>query len=86
MTKSILRKVERKLYDDGEYSIAWGSWDNGSRGMGERWIDGFPQSRGHPMWLHVPNHLAIPRLKSLIGEEYANWPAIRDTLDELIVT
>lgn len=61
------------LYDDGDYSVIWGSYDgNLNRCLGVRWNgdvngDGYPNLGGNPLWYVEPKFLTEPILLSLLS-------------------
>ncbi len=59
----------RVLYDDGEYSIIWGKFEN-HRAMGVRWNGGtavgFPGQGGHATWYVEPDFIAVSILQRLL--------------------
>ena len=78
------------IYNDGEFSVAWGAWDSGTNGLGMRWNgspgrNGFPTAGPNfrPVWLVIPLHLSVPFLASLLGKPSANTNAILRALQEL---
>jgi len=56
------------LYDDGEYSVIWGKYEN-TPALGVRWNDGtevgYPRQGAHPTWYVEPDFLAISILQRL---------------------
>lgn len=58
----------RVLYDDGEYSVAWGKFEN-SRALGVRWNGGkgigYPAQGNYPTWYVEPDFIAIGLLNHL---------------------
>lgn len=68
------------LYDDGEYSAIWGSYDGDSqRCLGVRWNGnntdepyGYPSQGGNPLWYVEPSFLARPILCALLSEICSN--------------
>jgi hypothetical protein len=58
------------LYDDGEYSIIWGSYEN-IPALGARWNSsesssrGFPNTSGNPTWFVEPDFLVLGILHRL---------------------
>jgi hypothetical protein len=63
------------LFDNGEYSVISGVYDNGTqRVLGERWNgdesdpQGFPKLFGNPVWYVVPGFLDIAILHALLDE------------------
>ena len=63
------------LYDDGEYSAIWGSY-NGStqRSLGVRWNEGanpnigYPSLFGHPQWYVEPDFTTQSVLNALLNK------------------
>lgn len=61
------------VYDNQEFSIAFGLWENRDRVLAMRWNGendneaGYPKTFGHPMWFIISDELRIPILSSLIG-------------------
>ena len=49
------------LYDDGEFAIAKGIWDNQREAIGARWYEegglGYPQTYGKPQWFIFPDFM-----------------------------
>jgi len=84
--------VHKVLYNDGEFSVVWGTWDpkeGGDNGLGMRWNQspkepGFPTGFGNrPIWLVIPTSLSIPFVTSLIGKQSADNDALLQVLREL---
>ena len=59
----------RILYDDGDYSVIWGKYEN-TRALGVRWNGGtevgYPGQGGHPTWYVEPDFIAISILQRLL--------------------
>ena len=83
----------RVLYDDGEYSVIWGKYDN-KPALGVRWNEsensesGYPYGRGGPEWYVEPNFIAIVILNrilciSLDNKEYHFLDNIQFAINEL---
>lgn len=75
------------LYDDGEFSAIWGTYD-GIKHLGLRW-NGYGSSRGFPLlrngnegWLVVPDFLVHAILHRLIDQPLANVDATIQALKE----
>ena len=66
-------KVENILFNNGEFSIAYGIWEDGKKYLAMRWNgdnendSGYPKAFGNPMWFILTDELTIPILKSLIN-------------------
>jgi hypothetical protein len=48
------------IYDDGNFSIAYGIWDNSEKRVAMRWNGedneiGYPSQGGNPLWFQLPN-------------------------------
>lgn len=70
-------KVEDIIYNNGDFSIAYGLFVNGGNCIAMRWNGdasniGFPNSFGNPTWFVVHNELKIEILKSLLQTEYSD--------------
>ncbi len=65
----------RILYDDGDYSIIWGKYQN-HKALGVRWNGeterGFPGQGVHPTWYVEPDFIAIVILNRLLTLELDN--------------
>jgi len=78
--------VDKILYDDGDFSIAFGTWEDGTKSIGMRWNGvsdadaGYPKVFGNPMWFLIPDNLATEFMKSLLGNQYATSSVIIDKL------
>ncbi len=56
------------LYDDGDYSAIWGSYDGDhQRCLGVRWNENFPNQGGNPLWYVEPSFVRKQILLSLLG-------------------
>jgi len=47
--------VDRIIYDDGDFAVAWGTWQDGSPRLGMHWNGeagdpGYPKLFGNPVW------------------------------------
>ena len=82
--------VHKVLYNDGEFSIAWGTWDKGNKCLGMRWNQshteiGFPMGKGgRPIWLVIPQNLSLPIVTALLGGAPADNSALLQVLQELL--
>ena len=79
------------LFDDGDYSVIWGNYDNSKkRVIGVRWNGndvlegqsdkGFPTSRGKPVWHVEAEFLTLPIVSKLIERNV--WLYDNDKLSE----
>jgi len=59
----------RVLFDDGEYSVIWGQFEN-TRALGVRWNGGtevgYPGQGGNPTWYVEPDFIAISILQRIL--------------------
>lgn len=81
-------QVDKILYNDGDFSIAWGQWENNEMRLGMRWNGeaedpGYPKLFNHPVWFVLPEALALPILKSLIGINSSVNNNVLDVLNRL---
>jgi len=66
------------LYDDGDYSAVWGSFDgNQQRCLGVRWNGGlgepgYPGQGGHSLWFVEPEFVARAKLLWLLNQVNAD--------------
>ena len=61
------------LFDDGDYSVISGMYQQRDPHLGERWNGqegelGFPNVSGHAVWHIVPEFLEIPVLHGMLDE------------------
>ncbi len=80
-------KLREVLYDNGEFSIAYGIYEKGpSPVIAMRWNGkgagvGYPKSAsGEPRWMVVHDELKIPFLKSILGDENAKSDKVLDII------
>jgi hypothetical protein len=83
--------VHKVLYNDGEFSIAWGTWrQSGKNGLGMRWDfqpkePGFPTGYNNcPRWLVIPEDLSLPIVTALLGRTPADNNTLLQVLQELL--
>ena len=86
-------KADHLLYDDKDYSIAISKFQtNNSHALGIRWnhsdhSQGFPYGyRGRPIWMIIPDNLAIPILETLLKLENQKHPVDRKKILDAIAT
>ncbi len=66
------------LYDDGDYSAIWGSYDgNNQRCLGVRWNGnpgepGYPSQGGNPLWFVEADFLTRAKLLLLLNTVNSN--------------
>ena len=83
-------KVEKILFNNNEFSIAYGMWNNESEKLGMRWNGssdndpGYPKVFRNPMWFMVDEGLTIPFLKSIISSKGSNDKNILEILNKIL--
>lgn len=80
--------VDQIVFNDRDFSIAWGRWEDGSMHLAMRWNGegpnpGYPKTFGNPVWFLLPDHLTIPVLRGILGLEYSNLEAITNVIRNL---
>ena len=63
-------KVENVVFENDDFSIAIGIWENGERRMAMRWngygdYPGYPKLFKNPVWFMVDDSLILPFLNAL---------------------
>lgn len=53
-------KVHTVIYNNGEFSVAYGRWENSDSRLAMRWNGdgqdiGYPNQGGNPLWFQLPN-------------------------------
>lgn len=81
-------QVHQIIYNDGDFSIAWGRWEDGNMHLAMRWNGdgdaGYPKTFGNPVWFLIPGNLSIPILRGVLGAEFSNAEAIADAIKDII--
>lgn len=77
--------VRHVIYNDSDFSIAWGQWADGNMCIGMRWNGdggdaGYPKTFGNPVWFVLPQSLIIPVLRGIVGVEFSNKEAISSVI------
>jgi hypothetical protein len=67
--------------DEEEFSIAWGSYEGGSKRLGMRWNGGrnetgYPNRGKYPVWFMLPDDLSILVIKGLLSAASADRKAL----------
>lgn len=80
-------QVHQILYNDGDFSIAWGQWEDGTMRVALRWNGegddaGYPKTFGHPVWFQLPEHLTIPVLRGILGLESSRAKSIMEVIKD----
>lgn len=79
-------QVNEIIYDNDEFSIAYGKFENGENCIAMRWNGigdddkGYPKTFGNPMWFIIDNRLKQTFIKSLFGEKFAKNDKILEVL------
>lgn len=81
-------RVERIVFNNGSFSIAYGIWEDESNRLAMRWNGnsndpndvGYPKLFGNPIWFQISEELTEPLLKSLIGLNGSNLDAIFESI------
>ena len=66
-------KVEKVVYDNNDFSIAYGIWEGGKTHLAMRWNGesendpGYPKLFKNPVWFLVTEELKVPILTALIN-------------------
>lgn len=81
--------LEEVVYDNGEFSIAYGRFENSVSRLAMRWNGGdneagYPKTFGNPMWFIVHDDLKQVILKSLIGVDSSKKNALLKILEDVI--
>lgn len=80
-------KVEHILFDNEEFSIAYGKWEGGNDSIAMRWNGtdddpGYPKLFSNPVWFLIDQDLKLPILKSLLEVNNANNDKILKALEK----
>ncbi len=64
--------VDRVLFDDGDFSIAWGTYNNDQKRLGVRWNKepkepGYPKQGKYGTWFLISQDLAYGFVNALLG-------------------
>ena len=79
-------KCDVILYNNGEFSIAYGKYDGGKEPViAMRWNGkgagvGYPRKDKEPRWMVVHDELKIPFLKSILGNVKAKSDKVLDII------
>lgn len=76
------------IYDNSEFSIAYGIFEEGEKCLGIRWNGdvndekdfGYPRSRNYPMWFILHQDLKLLILRGLIGVNNSKKEALLEIL------
>ena len=84
--------VDAIVFNNGTFSVVWGTWDKKRKMLGMRWNTsdpsnpsdvGYPKTFGHPVWFMIPEELTVSILNSLLESEHTNKQAVKDVLAEV---
>ncbi len=84
-------QVKYVLFDNDDFSIAYGIWEDGKKHLAMRWNGdteddpGYPKTFGNPVWFLVTEDLKILIIKSLINLSNTEKENILKTLREELV-
>lgn len=79
--------VQKIVFDDGAFSVAWGVNYDSQKQLGMRWNGGdggskplgFPTYKD-PLWFFLPKELTIPILRGLLGHGRSDGFAIAEII------
>ncbi len=83
--------VDAIVFNNGLFSVAWGTWNNEKKMLGMRWNTsdssnpadvGYPKTFGHPVWFMVPEELTVAILRGLLTVAHSDKQAIANILAE----
>ena len=82
-------KVKYILFENPDFSIAYGNWNNEQYCLAMRWNgyendSGYPKTFGHPMWFIIPKSMTFVLAKSLLEFEETDKQLVINLLNELI--
>jgi hypothetical protein len=82
-------QVESIIFDNGEFSIGWGRWEDGTMRLGMRWNGdnndpGYPKLFKNPVWFVLPHELSLPIVSSLLGDAHSSKQDIITVLNKLL--
>jgi len=80
--------LQRVLFKGYGFSMAWGEWEDGSLRLAMRWDGegadpGYPKLFKNPVWFILPEELALPLVRALIGLPGAKEGEILSTIPEI---
>ena len=81
-------KVKQVIFNNGDFSIAYGEWKEDVSCLGMRWNGskddvGYPKLFNNPVWFILPEELTVPLALSLFGKEQANAENILAVLQKI---
>lgn len=82
-------EVTSIIYNNHDFSIAYGIWDGGDHQLGMRWNHspdeiGYPKAFGHPMWFMITPDLTFAILKCLIGMDNVDNTKLMEAISQQI--
>ena len=80
-------KVEHVLYNNNEFSIAYGQYEGGDFILAMRWNGtksdpGYPKLFNYPVWFLIDKRLSLPIIKSLLELNDSNNQLIIKVLEK----
>ncbi|MCU0351851.1 MAG: hypothetical protein MUF43_13650 [Flavobacterium sp.] len=84
-------KVQHILYNNTEFSIAYGQYEGGQFCLAMRWNGsgndpGYPKLFNNPVWFLVDNKLKLPIIKSLLELDSSDNEALIKALENELKT
>lgn len=81
-------QVRQVIYNDGEFSIAWGEWEDGTMRVAMRWNGegdnaGYPKTFGNPVWFQLPEDLSVSVLRGILGHNSSRTESIIEVLRDV---
>ena len=81
-------QVQQIVYNDGDFSIAQGKWEEGDMRIAMRWNGdendaGYPKTFGNPVWFLIPDNLSVPLLRGVLGTEFSDTKAIATVISDM---
>lgn len=76
------------VYNEANFSIAWGTWDKKRKCLAMRWNGGpkepgYPKLFKNPVWFVLPGELSKTIVKALLGEKGAKNEMLLKVLNKL---
>lgn len=82
--------VQKIVFNNGDFSIAWGNKDDGQKCLAMRWNGddhklGFPTSFGRsPLWFYLPPELTLSIVRGLLGHCKSDGFALAEIIQTVI--
>ncbi|MCB0126370.1 MAG: hypothetical protein KDE58_29130 [Caldilineaceae bacterium] len=80
--------VHQIIYNDGEFSIVWGKWQEEEMRLAMRWNgegtnQGYPKTFGNPVWFLLPVEITFPILRGMLGVDISDNKVIAQIIQQL---